>query len=468
MKKEVYLAEVQQEADGIIHYFIIGYFLAGLLLATVYDTWLLALGVGGLNVTLYLLVRSLTRRLYLRRQIVSLIFAFYMLQFIGQMHGMYEMHFIFFINIAILIIYQDWRLMLPYTIFSILHHVFFFYLQWNGFEEAGTYFINDVEVTVLVLAFHFGLAAAMAVLCGWWAYRLNRTSRENYINRKAQQQQLDTIGKNLHFMDEIMQGNYHAEVPVDKQDGVGRSLLKLRDILKTNEEEENQRSWVTQGLNLFSQLLRDHNKQTEDFYQQLISQLVRYVGANQGAIFVLSEAQPPSLQLKACYAYGKIKHIKSEIAPGEGMLGQCFLEKELVYLSEIPADYVKITSGLGQALPRYLLMLPLSLHEEVVGMLEIASFQPIKNYQQDFLKQLSEHIASALIGMRTRERTQSLLEDAELQKEQLRAQEEEMRQNMEELMATQEELQRKERAYLQQIDELREKMAAYEKEQTLS
>jgi hypothetical protein len=139
--KKLYNEESQKKADSIIQYFIIVFFLFGLAIAPIYDTWWFGLGIGSINMALFFIAKFLIKNKYLARMIVSLILAIYMLQFIGQSHGMAEFHFFFFTNIALLIIYKDWRLMIPYVVFTVAHHSIFFYFQLLGVKNLGIYFI---------------------------------------------------------------------------------------------------------------------------------------------------------------------------------------------------------------------------------------------------------------------------------------------------------------------------------------
>jgi PAS domain S-box-containing protein len=125
------------------------------------------------------------------------------------------------------------------------------------------------------------------------------------------------------------------------------------------------------------------------------------------------------------------------------MVGQCFLEGETTYLTNIPSEYVHITSGLGETNPTTLLVVPLKINEEIVGVLELASIKPMEQHQIDFIERLAETVASSINSVKINESTRILLEQSQQQAEEMRAQEEEMRQNMEELQATQEQIHRK-------------------------
>jgi serine phosphatase RsbU (regulator of sigma subunit) len=180
LRIDTYLADVHEKVDKIINFFVVLFFFIGICLAPIYSTWTFSLGVGGLNVLMYIIAKFLIPNKFIARLIVSSIFAIFMLQFIGQMHGMAEMHFVFFTNIAILILYQDWRVMIPYTILTVLHHSLFFFFQLQGVEGLGIYFINYTEVDFQVLFFHYLWVVLMAVICGWWSVIFRQSQIQLY------------------------------------------------------------------------------------------------------------------------------------------------------------------------------------------------------------------------------------------------------------------------------------------------
>jgi methyl-accepting chemotaxis protein len=439
-----FLSERYKEADRKTSYFIYAFFVLGVCLAFYYNTWALALGVGGACLVAYLLCYIIIPGTLVSRMVTSLVFAIYMLQFIGQMHGMYEMHFFFFINIAILIIYQDWRIMVPYTLFAILHHAFLFGVQMNGYQ-VGAYFINLDTISYTVLFFHLGLAALMGIICGWWSIVLQKRTEQDYLNKYTLENQLANMQNNIAFASEISKGNLAASYQLHEEDMLGKSLTEMRSSLIEAAKKEEQEKFKNVGLAEISDILRNSSASLEDLANQVLTRIIKYMNINQGGLFILQkEEEGTYLELLASYAYNRKKYISRKIEIGEGLLGQAALEKDTVFLTDIPKDYINITSGLGEARPNCVLIVPIKSNDRMVGVMEFASFQVFQPHQIEFLEKLSETIASTIISVQVNQKTKMLLERSQQQAEELRAQEEEMRQNMEEMEATQEEMHRKE------------------------
>jgi GAF domain-containing protein len=244
------------------------------------------------------------------------------------------------------------------------------------------------------------------------------------------------------------------------------SAVAMKENLRKLEEAqlaEQKRSWATEGIARISETIRTSQNSAE-MYDKIISQLVQYAKANQGGLYIVhhkGEVNPEtSIKLASCYAYSRKKYIEQSYAPGEGLLGQAYLEKEYIFMTDIPEGYVRITSGLGAANPRSLLIMPMKVNGVVEGLLEIASFHKFEAHEIDFFERLGETIASSIQHQRINEQTRYLLENTLSQSEAMRAQEEELRQNLEELASTQEEMQRKEVEYINRIQELENRTAA--------
>lgn len=242
------------------------------------------------------------------------------------------------------------------------------------------------------------------------------------------------------YISEIGKGNIDAEYNSDTDDILRSALFSMRAQLRLISEQEKNQVWANTGLALFADLLRSQYNSLNDFSNALISNLVKYLRANQGGIFILSgeDQGQPFLEMSASYAYDRKKYIEKKIKIGQGLLGQAFLEQETIYMTELPDQYTSVTSGLGEATPHSILIVPLKYNENVLGAVEIASFNKFEKYQIEFVEKIAQSIASAVSSIKINERTERLLNETREQAESLRSQEEEMRQNLEELQATQE------------------------------
>ncbi len=263
---------------------------------------------------------------------------------------------------------------------------------------------------------------------------------------------IDGLKQTTEFAREIGENRLEFDFkPLSTKDQLGNALLEMRNNLKRANEEETRRkaeddirSWTNAGLAKFGDILRQNNNNLSLLADDVIQNLVNYMQANQGGLFMYSEVDHDQyLELLAAFAYNRKKFIEKTIALGEGLVGTCALEKKTIYLKEIPDNYITITSGLGEATPTSLLIVPLKLEDNIFGVLEIASFREFLPYEVEFVEKIGESIASTLYSVKNSIRTRELLEQSQQQREEMAAQEEEMRQNMEEMQATQEEMSRK-------------------------
>ncbi|SMG11760.1 PAS domain S-box-containing protein [Marivirga sericea] len=282
----------------------------------------------------------------------------------------------------------------------------------------------------------------------------NLTEKIDYNSKN----ELGYIAQNINSMAEILEnatdfttkigeGQLDADykgLEKDHDNSLASSLLQMRAKMQDSAKADKERSWVNEGLAKFADILRNNNDNIEELSYQIVSNLVKFMDANQGALFVLTEPEDEDEEakiiLESAYAYERRKRLKKEIAVGEGLVGQAVQEGDRIYLTEVPEDYVEIKSGLGETLPRCVLIVPLKINEEIKGVVEIASIQDIAEYKIEFVEKLGENIASTIASAKTNERTKKLLSESQEMTEQMRSQEEEMRQNMEEMEATQEEM----------------------------
>lgn len=264
---------------------------------------------------------------------------------------------------------------------------------------------------------------------------------------------IDGLNSTAEFALEIGKGNYNKDFSVlSEKDVLGNALLEMRDSLvqaKKQEEErkleDEKQNWATQGMAKFGEILRQNTDDMNEFAYHIISNLVDYIGANQGGLFIINDEDKGDefIELLASYAYERRKYIDKRIEMGVGLIGRCIQEKKTIYMTDLPDDYITITSGLGQAKPNALLVVPLMVNEEIFGVVELAGFNEFEPQVIKFVEDIGKTIASTISTTKINIRTSKLLEQSQQQSEEMAAQEEEMRQNMEELQATQEEAARR-------------------------
>jgi PAS domain S-box-containing protein len=265
-----------------------------------------------------------------------------------------------------------------------------------------------------------------------------------------------TLRGNADFAKRIGEGKYDTEFsPASENDILGMSLITMRQNLVENERQDKERNWIVRGVAEISEILRMHDS-LDELGNDVIQFILNKIGAIQGAFYVVNdENQPPVIELRASFAYNRKKYLKANFKFAEGLVGQSAAEKDTILRTEIPKDYVSITSGiLGDQRPSCILIVPLITNEEVYGVLEFAGFKRFDAAQVNFVKELSLILARTIFNIKVNERTRRLLAESQERSNELKEKQEVLRQNAEEMQATQEELQRSNQKLEEQIEEV--------------
>ena len=266
-----------------------------------------------------------------------------------------------------------------------------------------------------------------------------------------------------HFASEVGNRNFKASYETLGDDDIlGNSLIEMRNKLEqaeidaaTRRKEEEQRVYITQGIAGLGEVLHINHESIDDMGYAIIRFLVTYMKANQAIFFQADYSDPesPILNLRATYAFDRRKYIKKQVAMGDGMAGVCFYERQSIFLTEVPEDYITITSGLGEALPRNIFIVPIIAEDRVEGVIEIASFHILEKYQTEMVEQMAKSIGITLNGMRINKQTKDLLEQSQRMEKEMKVREEDMRSTISrleteiiEMRAKEEQIRRKEEA----------------------
>jgi len=183
-----FLFAIKKKSDHLINYFLFSFFGIGLLLAFFYDTWQIAVGVGSLLLIAYYSTKFALPESNFYQYVLSVVLGVFMAQYIYQMHGMFEMHFVAFIASAILITYQNWKLQIPLMFVVGFHHALFGYLQYAGSENI--YFTQLDYMSLQTFIIHMILAGVIFSICGLWAYQFKKYS-EAHIDLTFKKQEIE-------------------------------------------------------------------------------------------------------------------------------------------------------------------------------------------------------------------------------------------------------------------------------------
>ena len=431
----------QNKGDDFNHFAIGLMFFVGIAIAGVYDTWTIGIGVGGLSVAAYLVTYFLLPNVKLYQYVAAVVYAVFMAQFIYQMHGMFEMHFFAFIGSGLLMAYQNWRLQIPLLLVVAIHHSVFAWLQFSGNSEIFFTQLDYMDLSTFMV--HVVLAAVIIGMNAWWGYVAEQTTKELSQNNQTLSKQVKSVKKNIAFAREIQQGNLEVEYELSDDDEMGASLLDMRKGLVKAAKREEEEKFVNLGIAKIADIMRTNMDNVSGLAKEVLAPLIKYLDANQGGIFILHDEEGEGwFELVSCYAYNRQKYMNKRVEVSEGLIGAAYLEGEPIYMTALPKDHMTIRSGLGDASPRCLFIVPMKSNDETIGVLELASFQPLEEYKRDFVVKVCQDIAAMIVSTKVNEQTNRLLTESRQMAEEMQAQEEEMRQNMEEMQATQEQMKR--------------------------
>ncbi|WP_346235851.1 response regulator [Lysinibacillus telephonicus] len=262
------------------------------------------------------------------------------------------------------------------------------------------------------------------------------------------------------LMSDIANGKINLTTKVemkanDEFDEIARSFNQLTDTLDKKIEKEKELTWKKSNIaKISAHLTGSHDLET--LGNRLLSDIVPLVDSSHAVFYVKSLDDRKSKQFNLISAYGlkENKRIRHTLKPGEGLIGQAIIEKTPILLTEVPPDYIRIVTGLGETAPSQVFILPIIFEGEVNALLEIASLKPISPAQQSLIEEFADHLAIVIESVVGRIQLTQLLEESQLLMEEIQAQAEELQNQQEELRATNEELEEQTQALRQSEQKL--------------
>ena len=242
----------------------------------------------------------------------------------------------------------------------------------------------------------------------------------------------------------VTQGDLTRQISVEAEgevaelsDTINQMIANLRETTQKNAEQD----WLNTNLARISGLMQGQ-RDLATVSRLIMSEISPLVTAQHGAFF-LSESDngsDPELRLIASYGYKKRKTVSNQFKFGEALVGQAALEGKSILITNAPADYVKVTSGLGEALPVNIIVMPILFEDQVLAVVELASLREFSEVNQAFLEQLAETLGVVLNAIIANRRTEELLEQSQSLAEELQSQSEELQSQQEELKRSNSEL----------------------------
>ncbi|MFC5245313.1 HAMP domain-containing protein [Streptomyces atrovirens] len=253
----------------------------------------------------------------------------------------------------------------------------------------------------------------------------------------------------------VTRGDLNLKIDVDAsgeiqelQDYINKMIANLRDTTIANKEQD----WLKGNLARISALMQGR-RDLEDVASLIMSELTPVVSAQHGAFFLamplvdgedLNAADDDQFELRMLGSYGySMGSMPTSFRPGEGLIGTAAMEKRTILVENAPSGYLKISSGLGEAPPAQVIVLPVLFEGKVLGVIELASFTPFTHIQKDFLNQIAEMIATSVNTISVNTKTERLLSQSQELTEQLRERSAELEQRQKALQASNAELEEK-------------------------
>ncbi len=244
------------------------------------------------------------------------------------------------------------------------------------------------------------------------------------------------LGALVTAADAIAGGNLEIPIDATSRDEVGKlasSMDKMQAALREANDEGRAQDWLKTGLTRLNDVMRGELN-VETLATKVISEISEYLDAKIGAFYVMGGfGEEPTLSLLGSYAYTRRKNLSNLFKPGEGLVGQAALERKQILVSNVPDDYIKITSGLGHAVPRHICVTPLVFENRVKGVVEAGTLGPFTDLQLEYLSLAAPAVAITLETAQGRDQIAKSLEESQRLSEELQVQQEELKTTNEEL-----------------------------------
>ncbi|NQV18907.1 MAG: response regulator [Armatimonadetes bacterium] len=287
----------------------------------------------------------------------------------------------------------------------------------------------------------------IGLLAGFWIARLISSN----------------LKKMVFIANDIADGRLDTKIEIESQDETGKlaeATIKMQASLLAAKNESEAQEWLKTGILRINDVMRGE-LDLATISTKVISEISTYLDAQIGAFYLYENiTSEPTLTLLSSYAYQKRKNLSNKFKIGEGLVGQAALEKTAILLKNVPEDYIKITSGLGERIPQFICVIPFLFEGKVKGVIEIGTLNDFTDLQMEYLEQAMATTAiniETIINIKTAQKSKELaqaLAKSQVLTEELQSQQEELRTTNEELEEQTQLLQQSEEKLKTQQEEL--------------
>ncbi len=292
----------------------------------------------------------------------------------------------------------------------------------------------------LIMFVIFGITVIMSIIIGYFLVR-TITYPLKKLERAAES---------------VATGNDDVTLNIQSEDEIGNlasSFNRMTRAIREAKQENVLQDWLKTGQNMLNEKMRG-DQDLVALSKNVITYLCKYLDAQIGALYLYNH-QKEELKLTGSYAFNLRKSLNTTVKVGDGLIGQAAYEQELISINDIPEDYIRINSALGEVPPRQVVAVPFLYESRLEGVMEFGTLYEFSDKQLKFLKNVTENIAIGFNSANSRKRINVLLQESQEQAEELKKRQEELERSNRELEAQTNALKESESELQAQQEELR-------------
>lgn len=446
---ESYYSDNFRRLDRTMQYTLIGSFLLAIGLSFESGNWILALGLASVSTVAYFILIYSSSSPISVRYILAFTFFLYQIQYLMVSPQTPYGQFAFFGVLALLSLYQDSNLITVYFMLTLLMYISLVLLG------ADMWLTDIFRESLTTKSFKGIVSIPLVVICYYGAciFIANQLKKQSFRNARYAiflEDQMH-IEENTKLAQDIENGKLYENYNIHENDILGNLLISMRDQVRTQKEIVENQGWISSGLSSISELLLSV-KDIKKLSTKTLRELTEYTQSTLGAFYLYNE-EIDALEITACYSQHRRKKVGDIYNKGEGQVGEVFLKNTPTLISEIPSDYTPIQSGLGEAIPKNIFLVPISIKNDVVGVIELGSIRDYNNQEKALLTEIAPSIALTIKTIQSTLKTKLLLEGVQKTNDELKNKEESLKENMLLLEETKKEMEVKQKLLESQEEE---------------